>query len=249
MNVFCLCYFGFGEYFNRNLKYAYPMRNSAFIYLKTTIIASFLSVATAKAACTYDQLLRAEEFPIGVMLSWSTAAESNNSMFILEKSENGVDFTTAGTIKGAGSAKGVKRYNFLDAQASTQKIHYRLKQVDFDGTSSYSTVMSFDKKYQTNVMLVQMNSEMVTKSFDFTIDAVKEGGVVLQIIDGTNTMVWQGTKMVSQGLNNLSVDMSGLRDGVYKVVLVMEKDQKILTIRKAELELRQLASRKKGNKN
>jgi hypothetical protein len=55
--------------------------------------------------------------------------------------------------------------------------------------------------------------------------------------------------MVSQGLNNLSVDMSGLRDGVYKVVLVMEKDQKTLTIRKAELELRQLASRKKGNKN
>jgi hypothetical protein len=225
------------------------MRNRPLIYLKTTVLASLLSVATTKAACTYDQLLRAEEFPIGVMLSWSTVAESNNSMFILEKSENGVDFTTAGTIKGAGSVKVVKKYNFLDVQASNQKIYYRLKQVDFDGTSSYSTVMPFDKKYQTNVMLVQMTSEMVSKSFDFTIDALKEGGVVLQIIDGANVMVWQGTKMVSQGLNNLCVDMSGLRDGVYKVVMVMEKDQKTLTIRKAELELRNLAGRKKGNKN
>jgi predicted ribosome-associated RNA-binding protein Tma20 len=225
------------------------MRSKRFIYFKTTVLASFLTLATAKAECTYDQFLKAEEFPIGVMLTWSTAAESNNSMFILEKSENGVDFATTGTVKGAGSAKAVKKYNFLDAQASNQKIYYRLKQVDFDGTYSYSEVMSFDKKYQTNLMLVQMASEMVSKSFDFTIDAVKEGGVVLQIIDGANVMVWQGTRMVSQGLNNLSVDMSGLRDGVYKVVMVMEKDQKTLTIRKAELELRNLAARKKGNKN
>jgi hypothetical protein len=242
----------FGLYENAHLifkKNAYLMRNRAFMYVKTTVLASLFSMASAKAACTYEQLLRAEEFPIGVMLSWSTAAESNNSMFILEKSDNGVDFTTAGTIRGAGSAKVVKKYNFLDAQASNQKVYYRLKQVDFDGTASYSTVMPFDKKYQTNVMLVQMTSEMISKSFDFTIDAVKEGGVVLQIVDGTNTMVWQGTKMVSQGLNNLSVDMSGLRDGVYKVVMVMEKDQKTLTIRKAEWELRQLAARKKGNKN
>jgi hypothetical protein len=225
------------------------MRKSHLIYLKALTFAAFLNTSTAKAACTYDQLIKAEEFPIGVMISWSTIAESNNSMFLLEKSDNGVDFTTAGTIKGAGSTKGGKKYNFLDAQATTLKIHYRLKQVDFDGTFSYSEVLTFDKKYQTNVMLVQMTSELVTKSFDFTIDALKEGGVVLQVIDGTNTMVWQGTRMVSQGLNNLSVDMSGLRDGVYKVVMVMEKDQKTLTIRKAveELELRNMASEKKRN--
>lgn len=228
------------------------MSKKHLIYLKALTLAAFFNTTIAKATCVYNQLIKAEEFPIGVMLSWSTVAESNNSMFILEKSDNGIDFTTAGTIKGAGSTKSVKKYHFLDAQATTQKIHYRLKQVDFDGTFSYSEVLGFDKKYQTNVMLVQMSSEMVTKSFDFTIDALKEGGVVLQIIDGTNTMVWQGTKMVSQGLNNLSVDMSGLRDGVYKVVMVMEKDQKTLTIRKAveELGLRNMASeRKKNSKN
>lgn len=224
------------------------MRNRHFIFLKTTAATVLLTVATAHAECTYDQFLKAEEFPVGTMLTWSTVAESNNSMFILEKSENGTEFTTAGTIKGSGTTKGGKKYNFLDVQATVKKIHYRLKQVDFDGTFSYSEVLSFDKKYQTNVMLVQMSNEMVTKSFDFTIDALKEGGVVLQIINGAGAMVWQGTKMVSQGLNSLSVDMSNLQDGVYKVVMIMEKDQKTLTIRKAvdEIERRMnMASDKK----
>ena len=104
--------------------------------------------------------------------------------------------------------------------------------MDFDGTFSYSEVLSINKKLESNVMLVQLSSETVNKSFNFTVDAMKDGGSVLQIVDGTNTIVWQGTKMLLSGLNNISVDLSAQREGVYKVIVIMDKDEKTLTIRK-----------------
>ena len=192
-----------------------------------------LTIFTAKAECTYQQLMRAEEFPIGIMLSWSTASENNNSMFLVEKSENGGEFVPSGTVRGSGNSKAEKKYTFLDPQPSSSKVNYRLKQVDFDGSFSYTDVLTINKKIETNVMLVQISSETVTKSFDFTVDALKDGGVVFQLVDGTGQVAWQGTKMLTNGLNNISIDLSAQKEGVYKVLVIMDKDEKMLTIRKS----------------
>lgn len=209
------------------------MKNINYIRLFSVFaVVVLFSIQNLNAECNYDQMLRAEEFPIGIMLSWSTDFETNNSMFILEKSENGAEFQAAGTIRGAGTSKISKKYNFLDPQATGARIYYRLKQVDFDGTFSYSEVLSINKKLESNVMLVQLSSETVNKSFNFTVDAMKDGGSVLQIVDGKNAIVWQGTKMLLSGLNNISVDLSAQREGVYKVIVIMDNDEKSLTIRK-----------------
>ena len=216
-------------------------------------LMTILEYQTLFAECTYDQLLGAEEFPIGVMLSWSTIYEKNNSMFILEKSEDGSEFQTAGTVSGAGSSKTLRKYTFLDPQASSRKIYYRLKQVDFDGTFSYLEILPINKKLESNVMLVQLSSETVSKAFNFTIDAMKDGGIVLQMIDGNNDIVWQGTKMLLSGLNNISIDLTAQREGVYKVIVIMEKDEKMLTIRKVYDEIERSSNvatdRKKTGKN
>lgn len=203
------------------------------------ILASLclLKATTLQATCTYQQMLSAEEFPIGILLSWSTAVENNNSMFILEKSDNGTDYQTAGTIRGAGTSNVLKEYHFLDPQALSPKIFYRLKQVDFDGAFHYTEMLSINKKMETNVLLVQLSSETVSKNFDFTVDAMKDGGAVLQLVNGANKIVWQGTKMFTYGLNNISIDLTPYREGVYKVLLIMDKDEKMLTIRKMDDDL------------
>ena len=222
--------------------------------LAQMLVAALLVVAIAnsKAECTYDQLLRAEEFPIGVMLSWSTSFENNTSMFMLEKAENNGEFQTVGTIRAAGSSRNIKKYSFLDPLATSPKISYRIKQVDLDGTFSYSDVLTVKKKLETNVMLVQLSDETVNKSFDFTVDAMKEGGAVLQLVDGAGTIAWQGTKMLTNGLNTISIDMTAQREGVYKVVVIMDKDEKSLTIRKTYDEVERasnVADRKRTGKN
>jgi hypothetical protein len=210
-------------------------------------IGLFLTKAS-QAACTYEQNLRSEEFQIGVMLTWSTNMESNNSMFVIEKSEDGFDFMAVGNIKGSGTTRIVKRYNFLDPQPSGKRVFYRLKQVDFDGTYSFSEVLRIDKKMESKFMVVQLRNETVHHSFDFTVDVLTEGGAVLRLTDAAGKPVWQGTQHLLSGLNHLSVDMSSHNEGVYKVSVLMENDEKILTIRKSfdEIERRaNMASDKK----
>ncbi|HEY9704651.1 MAG TPA: hypothetical protein V6C58_19575, partial [Allocoleopsis sp.] len=197
------------------------------------IIAIALANTTATiAACTYEQNLQTEEFPVGLMLSWSTASEINNSMFVIEKSDDGFDFMTVGNIKGSGNTRISKKYNFLDAQPSNKRVYYRLKQVDFDGTYSYSEVLKVEKRFESRFMVVQLKNEVVNRNFDFTIDALTEAGAVLKLTDASGKPIWQSTQSLMAGLNNISIDMSTHNEGVYKVSVLMENDEKVLTIRK-----------------
>lgn len=238
---------------NTRFKLIIPMKKVINSQLTGFMVGLFmLTISSLKAECTYEQMLRAEEFPIGIMLSWSTAFENNTSMFILEKADDNAEFQAVGTVRASGNSKTVKKYNFLDPQATAPKISYRIKQVDFDGTFSYTEVLTVKKKLESNVMLVQLSNETVNKSFDFTIDAMKEGGAVLQLVDGAGNIAWQGTKMLSNGLNTLTIDMSAQREGVYKVLVMMDKDEKSLTIRKTYDEVEKasnVAGNKKVNKN
>ena len=78
-------------------------------------------------------------------LNWSTAAEINNKGFYVERSKNGKDFTSVGFVKGAGNSNKVVSYTYTDASLkdiNVSKTYYRLNQVDVDGKSTYSKVIS-----------------------------------------------------------------------------------------------------------
>lgn len=81
-----------------------------------------------------------------VHLKWSTASELNNDYFEIEKSMEGIVFESIGKVKGAGTSQHIIQYSFIDA-LSFPISYYRLKQVDFDGTFTYSDVIKvFDKQ-------------------------------------------------------------------------------------------------------
>ena len=77
-----------------------------------------------------------------VQLAWQTATERNSAAFDVERSLNGTSFARIGTVAAAGSSSSARRYELLDAQlpSGAATLYYRLKQVDTDGTSSYSPV-------------------------------------------------------------------------------------------------------------
>jgi hypothetical protein len=77
----------------------------------------------------------------GNVLRWATASEANNDHFELERSTNGQDFVQIGRTAGAGSTDLTHTYQFTDA-AQPITSYYRLRQVDFDGTFSYSPVVA-----------------------------------------------------------------------------------------------------------
>ncbi|PQA58562.1 beta strand repeat-containing protein [Siphonobacter curvatus] len=78
-----------------------------------------------------------------VQLEWSTAQEKNNAHFEVQYSTNGRDFETVSTVDGKGTVTTRQNYSFVHASVNQAFIHYyRLKQVDFDGKFTLSTVRS-----------------------------------------------------------------------------------------------------------
>ncbi len=200
---------------------------------KVLAISFSLTASILRADCVFEQGLEFKEFGVGLMLTWQTSAEDNNQTFILEKSDNGSSFSNIGNVKGNGTTKEKKAYNYLDVQATGKKIFYRLKQVDFDGTYSYSEVLIVNKKLDNNLIVVQMTSESTSRLFACMIDAMVAGDAKLQLLDASGKAVWQGKQIMTEGLNNVTVDLSAHREGTYKFVVSMGKEDETLVIRKS----------------
>ena len=74
-----------------------------------------------------------------VKLDWSTASETNNKGFEIQRMlDNETDFTTIGWVDGHGTTTATQYYDLLDDNAHTGISYYRLKQVDFDLSFTYS---------------------------------------------------------------------------------------------------------------
>jgi uncharacterized repeat protein (TIGR01451 family) len=86
-----------------------------------------------------------------VLLKWYTSNEINNDHFNIERSCDGINFTSIATVKGSGNSTSLKEYQYTDIQPACEKgIYYRLIQVDMDGkTSSSKTIQVYpDTKEQ-----------------------------------------------------------------------------------------------------
>ncbi|HPN37545.1 MAG TPA: YCF48-related protein [Melioribacteraceae bacterium] len=77
-----------------------------------------------------------------VILNWKTATETNNSGFeIQRKLSNGNLWQKVLFIKGEGTSTEINEYNFIDHNLLPNSYNYRLKQIDYDGSESYSKVI------------------------------------------------------------------------------------------------------------
>ena len=80
--------------------------------------------------------------PTAVRLAWATASEKNSNQFDVERSPNGNTFEKVGEVAAAGNSSAPRTYGLTDATlpAGARVLYYRLRQVDQDGTATYSPV-------------------------------------------------------------------------------------------------------------
>ncbi len=80
----------------------------------------------------------------GVLLSWKTASEQNNSGFeVQRRGASSEAWQVLGFVRGNGTTTEAQSYSFIDRTASGV-VQYRLKQIDFDGQFEYSNVIEVD---------------------------------------------------------------------------------------------------------
>jgi len=85
----------------------------------------------------------AEPLGADALLKWATASEKNNDRFEVEASADGRSFRRIGQVPGHGSSTQPHAYQLTDAAIArygVPTVYYRLRQVDLDGTATYSPV-------------------------------------------------------------------------------------------------------------
>jgi photosystem II stability/assembly factor-like uncharacterized protein len=94
-----------------------------------------------------------------VTLNWTTATETNNQGFQIERrktqDERSDDWNSLGFVDGKGTTTEPQSYSFVDENLSAGKYQYRLKQIDFDGTFEYSNTIEIEINQPTKFSLEQ----------------------------------------------------------------------------------------------
>lgn len=90
----------------------------------------------------------------GTLLSWETATELNNDYFTIERSADGENWTTVGTVVGSGTKSTPTRYDYVDRGLQTGMVYYRLAQTDYDGTHEKLKVVAAHCSETTQVLIV-----------------------------------------------------------------------------------------------
>lgn len=103
----------------------------------------------------------------GVKLEWITSSEINNHYFLIERSNNGVNYKQLTTENSKNSnSTALQKYVYTDLNPLTGINYYRLKQFDFDGKSEDLGVKAIHFAIENNEeMIVFPNPTMGDMSF------------------------------------------------------------------------------------
>jgi len=166
----------------------------------------------------------------GNRITWVTESETNNDYFILEKSINGEDFSEITTVEGSGTSTQTISYEFMDRDVTANQSFYRLKQVDFEGTETISSIIvvqrnaTFDVNFypnptENNVKAVIEFSEIALCKVQITgiLGIIEEYDVLLS--KGTNTITFSEFEKLAQGIYSINImDNSGKTIATEKIV-------------------------------
>jgi fibronectin-binding autotransporter adhesin len=166
---------------------------------------------------------KGESKPEGHQLSWSTAKEENHAYFDLEYSSDGISFKAIHRVYGEGNREGVFTYHYLNAEVASSKAYYRLRQVDNDGSGSYSHLISMENGGAFNVVSLYPNPSQGQVSFS---------GLASDVVFQCRLYDVQGQLVYSSVLNSLNptVDISTLPSGTYLVELGSMQERKVATV-------------------
>jgi len=143
-------------------------------------------------------------------LQWTTASESDNDFFTIEKTQDGVNYETVSTIKGAGTSSETHNYSLVDFTPLTGTSYYRLSQTDFDGIT---TIVQTDV-YQSCEGDQLINAFNANGIINAQIESNTSGNYTFTLINSMGQTVMQATKNVSQGLNIYKIP-ANYTQGVY----------------------------------
>jgi len=155
-----------------------------------------------------------------IVLEWVTASEENNDYFAIEHSKNGREFKEIGRVNGNGTIEQMLHYQYVDKSPLKGKNYYQLKQVDFDGTATYSEirVSEFDTE-DANIKVIPSHA-LNKLSLVFYDNFVKEAPVEVFNMVGQQ----MASQLVPEGNNEITFNISDWKSGQYIIRIRGEEE-------------------------
>ena len=150
------------------------------------------------------------------VLQWTTATETNTAYFGVERSLDGLSFSSIGTVAATGNSNTIRNYSFDNAAATQGDIYYRLKVVDEDGHFTYSNILVMkDGPINTPAISLYPNPTVRSSSAKVLITAGSAGKATIMVYDVNGKAVAVIHLPLAAGLNTVSLPVNNLVPGTY----------------------------------
>ena len=151
-------------------------------------------------------------------MKWQTADELNTLHFNIQRSLDGINFSSIGKVIAKGN--GNQSYEFAEniGNLLKEKFYYRLQIVDKDSKFSFSNVVLLE--LQMPHVTIKISPNPVKDQLHILFDACVNKAS-LRILDAMGKIIH--VENVSAGINKVNIDVSRLGDGIYYVQLITEK--------------------------
>ncbi len=157
----------------------------------------------------------AQNLTTSVLLEWTTATEEGNNYFTIERSFDGVNWETLGKVEGAGTTSMSHSYSFEDKNPLSGISYYRLKQTDFNGKSTYSSIKCINRPNDdVDNFIVYVNEE----SNSFIVEGIEIAACPIEIHDILGHKITE-ISFYSLSTSKVAIDVTKIPAGTYIVTI------------------------------
>ncbi|MFN2423659.1 MAG: T9SS type A sorting domain-containing protein, partial [Cryomorphaceae bacterium] len=157
-----------------------------------------------------------------VDLTWSTASETNNDFFTIQRADESLVWDDLFTVPGAGNSNTRLNYRDIDRNPLIGTSYYRLKQTDFDGSFSYSEIKAVRNIVANDEdnAFVFPNPSYAGRIFVKIPHAYSVYRTEVRLFNLSGQLVWQG--YLNVGTDVTEINYGSQPAGIYLIELRSE---------------------------
>jgi hypothetical protein len=152
------------------------------------------------------------------LIQWTTISEINNDYFIVERSNDAENFYEISKVKGAGNSNTILNYQVKDYSPLSGTNYYRLKQVDFDGSYTYSDIKALNFEKNLSPTVYYYDNKLHINATDVIHN------LQIEIYDVCGKLIYQNNQYCNSNTITVNINQN-LENGMYIAVIRTEEQQ------------------------
>lgn len=162
---------------------------------------------------------------------WTSSTETNLDKYILEKSENGLDFEYFKEMKAVGNTSYSTNYTTSDDLPFEKITYYRIRQVDLNGAYEYSNTISILNSAWDGFDVYNLFPNPSEGLVNAEIYATQDIEFTLEIKDISGRTVRTTEHELQFGTNMMNFDLTTFESGIYFFNFISKSNGKVTSLR------------------